>query len=112
MDSVIASGVNAILSVLIVDDEPLAHQVFNPSSEDHPGCQLLGQCYSAVQALQWLANNSVDVVFLDINMPHLSGMNMLKVLANRTQVVIVGLTKDYALAGFGGGVRLPTQAGC
>lgn len=89
-----------MLSVLIVDDEPLAHQVLIHHLEDHPDCQLLGQCYSAVQALQWLANNSVDVVFLDINMPHLSGIDMLKVLANRPQVVIVSAHQDYALAGF------------
>ena len=89
-----------MLSVLIVDDEPLAHTVLIHHLHAQKDFQLIGQCYSAIEALQWLANNKVDVVFLDINMPQLNGIDMLKVMGEKPQIVIVSAYQEYAIDGF------------
>jgi two-component system LytT family response regulator len=95
---------------IIVDDEPLAHDVLlhhlkelaeHPEYCLHvPSIAIVHQCYSATQALAWLANNSVDVMFLDINMPGLTGLELLKVLANRPHVILVSAYSEFALQGF------------
>ncbi|GLR69728.1 LytR/AlgR family response regulator transcription factor [Agaribacter marinus] len=89
-----------MLSVLIVDDEPLAHQVILHHLENTKDFQVVGQCYSAIEALQRLSRDTVDVIFLDINMPQLNGIEMLKVLANKPHIVIVSAYQEYALEGF------------
>ena len=89
-----------MLKALIVDDEPLAHDVLLHHLQKQEDIQVVGQCNCAVSALQWLANNQADLVFLDINMPQLNGIEMLKLMGNRPQVIIVSAYQDYALEGF------------
>jgi two-component system, LytTR family, response regulator len=89
-----------MLSALIVDDEPLAHQVLLHHLKSHSDIRVLGQCYNASQALAALAKQNVDVLLLDINMPELSGIDMLKVLANRPQVIIISAHQQFAIDGF------------
>jgi len=93
-------GACTLLKALIVDDEPLAHEVILHHLSQHTDFSIVGQCYSATEALSWLANNHVDLLFLDINMPELSGIEMLKVLRHRPQVIIVSAYQEYALQGF------------
>ena len=89
-----------MLKALIIDDEPLAHEVLLHHLIQHPDIIVVGRCYSATEALGWLANNKVDLLFLDINMPELNGIALLKVLANRPRVVIVSAYQEYAIEGF------------
>lgn len=89
-----------MLDVLIIDDEPLAHRVLLHHLANHDDMRVVKQCYNATEALAWLASNQADLMLLDINMPMLDGMAMLKVLANRPQVVIVSAYQEYALEGF------------
>lgn len=89
-----------MLKALIIDDEPLAHRVILHHLNHHNDVEVVKQCYNATEALAWLASHQADVLFLDINMPMLNGMDMLKVLANRPQVVIVSAYQEYALEGF------------
>lgn len=94
-----------MLTALIIDDEPLAHQVLLHHLQDHPDIQIAQHCYSAVEALNWFAaqpdgSQAADLLFLDINMPALNGIDMLKVLANKPQVIIVSAYQEYALQGF------------
>ena len=88
------------MNALIVDDEPLAHEVILHHLKAYPDIKVSGQCLNATQALSFLANNPVDLLFLDINMPELTGIDMLKVLANMPQVIIVSAYQEYALQGF------------
>ena len=90
----------SVISALIVDDEPLAHQVMLHHLQAVTDIRVIGQCYNATQALQFLASTEVDLLFLDINMPALSGIEMLRVLANKPQVIIVSAYQEYALEGF------------
>ena len=66
----------------------------------HKDINIIGQYLNAKDALCALATSSIDLLFLDINMPEISGIALLKVLANRPQVVIISAYQEYALAGF------------
>ena len=89
-----------MLTVMIVDDEPLAHDVLLHHLAERKEIKVVKQCYQAVEALAWLANNRVDVLLLDINMPQLSGMEMLRVMAKPPQIIIISAYQEYALEGF------------
>lgn len=91
---------SVMLKALIIDDEPLAHHVILHHLTAHADISIQGQCYNATDALSKLANTPIDLLFLDINMPALSGIELLKVLANRPQVVIISAYQEYALQGF------------
>ncbi|GAA0297581.1 LytTR family DNA-binding domain-containing protein [Psychrosphaera haliotis] len=88
------------IKAILVDDEPLAHDVVLHHLKQHGDVEVLAQFYHPADALAWLANNSADLLFLDINMPALNGIELLKVLANRPQVVIISAYQEYAVDGF------------
>ena len=93
-------GAFALLKAIIIDDEPLAHEVILYHLAAHSDFSVVGRFQSATEALCWLANNTADLLFLDINMPELSGIELLKVLANRPQVIIISAYQEYAIQGF------------
>jgi DNA-binding LytR/AlgR family response regulator len=93
-------GAVKMIKAIIVDDEPLAHQVLLHHLTAHPNINVVGQYYSAKDALCVLAKPGIDLVFLDINMPELTGLELLKALANPPQVIINSAYQEYALAGF------------
>lgn len=90
----------ATLKTLIVDDEPLAHQVLLHHLATDPDVQVVAQCYNAAEALAVLAHQPIDLLLLDIQMPVLTGLDMLKVLATPPQVIITSAYGEYALDGF------------
>lgn len=88
------------LKVVIVDDEPLAHTVLQHHLAAHADVALAGQCYSAAEAMALLAQQPVDLLLLDIQLPVLSGLDMLRLLAKPPQVVLTTAYAEYALDGF------------
>jgi DNA-binding LytR/AlgR family response regulator len=88
------------LKVLIVDDEPLAHEIILDYLSDLPFVEVVAQCYLATEALNYINENQVDLLFLDVNMPKLSGIELLKVLTNKPQVIITSAYQEYALESF------------
>ena len=88
------------LRTLIIDDEPLAHDVILTFAKEVPFIEIVGQCYSATEALTRLNNQQVDLIFLDIQMPVLTGIELLKVLPNKPQVIITSAYQEYALQGY------------
>lgn len=88
------------LKTLIVDDEPLAHDIIVEYLEDLPHIEVVGQCYLASEALTFISEHSVDLIFLDINMPKLNGIDFLKILPIKPQVIITSAYQEYALEGF------------
>ena len=93
-------GTVKMIKAIIVDDEPLAHQVLLHHLTAHTNIDVVGQYYNAKDALCVLAKPGIDLVFLDINMPELTGLELLKALANPPQVIINSAYQEYALAGF------------
>lgn len=88
------------LRCLIVDDEPLAHQVIIRYLEDLPFLELAGQCYLATEALAFLNTQPVDLIFLDIRMPRLNGLDLLRTLQQRPLVIITSAFEEHALESF------------
>lgn len=88
------------LKALIVDDEPLALNVIEQFARKLPGLVIAGKCNDAIAAHQWLRENKADLIFLDINMPKLSGISFLKSLNNPPLVILTTAYSEYALEGF------------
>ena len=88
------------LSTIIVDDEPLAHEIILDYLADIPFVEVVAQCYLATEALNYMSDNPVDLIFLDVNMPKLSGIELLKVLTNKPQIIITSAYQEYALESF------------
>jgi two-component SAPR family response regulator len=84
---------------MVIDDEPLALQLISDYVLKAPALELVHQSTNPVEALPWVFDNKVDVVFLDIHMPELSGMNFLKLVQNKCKVVLITAYHDYALEG-------------
>jgi len=89
-----------MLKLLLLDDEPLAHQVILHHLQHEPDVAVIAQCYSAAEAMAVLAKQPVDVLLLDIQLPVLTGLEMLKLLAAPPQVVIISAYAQYALEGY------------
>ncbi len=89
-----------MLSCLIVDDEPLSQEVLKKFVDDAPLLQLNGICSDALEALEFLRQNTVDLIFLDINMPKLSGINFVKTLENPPLIIFTTAYAEYAVEGF------------
>lgn len=85
---------------IIVDDEPLAQRVIEKYAVDIPTLELVGKCDSAFAAMELLSRVKVDLMFLDINMPKLLGIDFLKMLHNRPLVVFTTAYREYALDGY------------
>jgi len=88
------------LRCLIVDDEPLAHDVILRYMADTPFLEKAGQCYLATEAIAFLNTHPVDLIFLDIQMPKLSGLNFLRTLKHPPLVIITSAHEEYALESF------------
>jgi two-component system, LytTR family, response regulator len=84
------------LKCIIVDDEPNAINLLAVLIEQTTGWQLLGRCTNALEAISFLKNNAVDIIFLDINMPMLSGMELAALLPAETGIVFTTAYSEHA----------------
>ena len=85
---------------LIVDDEPLARQIIQGYLEKLPDFEIIASCSSAVEAFQIISQTDIDLMFLDIQMPELSGIDFLKNIKNPPKVIMTTAHREYALEGF------------
>jgi len=85
---------------LLIDDEPPALEVL----ESHISCinclEIVGQCKNAIEAIDILHRNQVDIIFLDIKMPKMLGTDFLKNLSHPPKVIFVTAYRDYAVEGY------------
>ncbi|MEI6348443.1 MAG: response regulator [Bacteroidota bacterium] len=88
------------IQCIIVDDEPLAQRVIEKFLEDLNNFQVVSKCNNAFEAMDAINQHSVDLMFLDINMPKLSGMSFLKTLKNPPLVIITTAYSEYAIEGY------------
>jgi DNA-binding LytR/AlgR family response regulator len=89
-----------MIRCIAIDDEPLALKQIADYINKTPFLELAGTCDSALQAIEVLDKTLVDLMFVDINMPDLSGMEFVKTLENPPLVVFVTAYSEYALEGF------------
>jgi DNA-binding LytR/AlgR family response regulator len=84
------------LKCIIVDDEPNAVNLLEVLIGQTTGWQLLAKCLNALEAISFLKNNSIDLVFLDIEMPLLNGMELAGLLSTDTAIVFTTAYKEHA----------------
>jgi DNA-binding LytR/AlgR family response regulator len=85
---------------IIVEDEPLAQDVIETYLSNIPEMELAGKFDNAIKAFQFLRKNKADLMFLDIQMPQLNGIDFLKTMKNAPPVIFTTAFRDYALEGF------------
>ncbi len=85
------------MNCIIIDDEPLARQGIEMLLNQIPNVTILQQFSNGIDAAMYLQKNSVDVMFLDINMPELNGMDFVKSLVQKPMVIFVTAYPQYAL---------------
>ena len=85
------------IKCLIVDDEIHARKVLEKYIQDIPHLELIKSCKNALEAMDVLRNQQIDAMFLDINMPKITGLNFLESLQHPPAVVITTAYREYAL---------------
>ena len=90
----------SLIRCLIVDDEPPARDIIKQYIADTPMLQLSGECGNAIQAISFLQQHTVDLIFLDIQMPQLSGTDFIKTLSHPPKVIFTTAHPEYALEGY------------
>lgn len=88
------------IRALIVDDEPLAREIIQKHLAKITRWQVVGTCANAEEALQTLLNTEIDVVFLDIQMPKLSGIEFLRSIKSPPLIVLTTAYNEYAIQGY------------
>ncbi|WP_206542249.1 LytR/AlgR family response regulator transcription factor [Lacinutrix himadriensis] len=88
------------ITCVIVDDEPMALNLVESYVAKTPFLELKQKCSSAIEALEFIKNKPVDLLFLDIQMPDLTGLEFSKMLPKETRVIFTTAFDQYALEGF------------
>jgi len=89
-----------VITCIIVDDEPMALNLVESYVSKTSFLQLKKKCSSALEALDYLSEESVDLIFLDIQMPDLTGLEFSKMLPKNTRFILTTAFDQYALEGF------------
>lgn len=85
---------------LIIDDEPLAQELIGRYVQNTPFLECVGICSSAIEALAFMNTHKVDLLFLDIQMPELSGLDFSKNVPKETRIIFTTAFDQYALEGY------------
>jgi DNA-binding LytR/AlgR family response regulator len=88
------------IKCIIVEDEPLAQRILEKYIASLSSLELLKKCNNALEAMSFLHKNEVDLMFLDIKMPELTGIEFLRTLTHPPQVIITSAHSEYALEGY------------
>jgi DNA-binding LytR/AlgR family response regulator len=89
------------LKCIIIDDEPVARKVLQEFIEDIDYLELIGQAEDPLKAMSLLDENDVDILFLDINMPKLNGVDFLKSSKTRATIIMTTAYAEYAVEAYG-----------
>lgn len=89
-----------MIRCLVVDDEPLALDILEDYISKVPFLQLVKTTTSAIEGLSLVQNDSIDLVFLDVQMPELNGLQFLKIMNGKCDVILTTAYSEYALEGY------------
>ncbi|WP_109301002.1 LytTR family DNA-binding domain-containing protein [Aquimarina sp. AU474] len=89
-----------MIKYIIVDDEHIAHDIIKGYCDTIPNLTFAHHCYDAIEAMECLRTDKIDLIFLDINMPKLKGFEFLKTLQNPPKVIVTTAYQEYALEGY------------
>ena len=85
---------------LIIDDEPLAIKLIRTHLSKLESFEIAGECNNALKAIEFLRKEKIDLMFLDINMPEITGIEFLKSIPNPPYVIITTAYREYAIEGY------------
>lgn len=88
------------INCLIIEDEPLAAEVLEDYISQIPFLHLVGICADAIHALEVLQKEKIELIFLDIHLPKLKGLDFIKTLDNPPKIIITSAYQEYALQGY------------
>jgi DNA-binding LytR/AlgR family response regulator len=88
------------INCIIIDDEPLSLDLIEGYVEKTPFLKLVGRCGSPIEAMEVMNENKVDLVFLDIHMPDLNGLEFSRTVKNETRIIFITAYEKYALNGY------------
>lgn len=88
------------MKCLVVDDEALSRAFMEHFIARHDALELVGSCESGIEAANVLQHQPVDLLFLDVEMPEMSGMELIESLTERPQIILVTAKQDYAVQAF------------
>ncbi len=89
-----------IISCIIVDDEAIAREILASHASKIDNIEVVAQCKNAIEAFNYISNNTIDLVFLDINMPEISGIAFAKSINKDIKIIFTTAYRDYAVEGF------------
>ncbi len=89
-----------MITYIIVDDETASHDIIKDYSNNLPYLSFQKSCHNAFEAMEFLNKKNVDLIFLDINMPKLSGFDFLKTISNPPKIIVTTAYKEFALEGY------------
>lgn len=93
-----------LLTCIVIDDEPIGREIVESFVEKIPFLQMLKSFDEPLEALQFLQENEVDIIFSDIQMPNINGMDLVRSLHHLPVVIFITAHRDFALEGFDTGV--------
>ncbi len=88
------------ISCIIVDDEPMAREILENHLKRIDSIQVKGSCKNAIEAFNLLNSEPIDLIFLDINMPEISGLSFAKSINKKIKIIFTTAYREYALDGF------------
>jgi len=89
-----------MIKCIAIDDEPLALKQISLYIDKTPYLEAIAMCRSAFEAMEYLVNTEVDLMFVDINMPDLNGMDFVKSLTQKPQIIFTTAYSEFAIQGF------------
>ncbi len=89
-----------VINAIAIDDEPLALELVSGYIEKTPGLKLAGKFYNPIDASEFIIENNVDLIFLDIQMPDLSGIEFARTMEKSPKVIFTTAYEKYALEGY------------
>ncbi|MEI7661916.1 MAG: LytTR family DNA-binding domain-containing protein [Bacteroidota bacterium] len=88
------------ITCIAIDDEPLAVKKISAYIQKTPFLELVAECRSAFEAMEIISNRTIQLIFIDINMPDLSGLEFVKSLTGKPYIVFTTAYSEYAVEGF------------
>jgi len=88
------------IKCIIIDDEPLAVEVIQAHLSEFSNMELIGIFNNPIEALSMMENTSIDVIFLDINMPKMNGLEFIRSIGPKTNFIVTTAYREYAVESF------------
>ena len=89
-----------MIAYCIIDDEPIAHRIIEGYCAELPHLLKMGNAYNALEASEIVTRQKLDLIFLDLNMPKMTGFEWLKTLPRPPKIIVTTAHKEYALEGY------------